>query len=141
LILQSCQNCSWGTQNSREKGLEDIVSTESTPALLTPPTKRSIRADHLLWTNWIEKQGQAVRWTMARLTSERRRALELLARDRHGVNKELLILGHGFSRLVLAGLIAAGLATAEREVVNGGAKTVEVVRVKITAAGREAIEG
>jgi hypothetical protein len=47
-------------------------------------------------------------------------------------------MGHGFSRLVLAGLIAAGLATAEREVVNAGGKTVEVVRVKITA---EAIEG
>ena len=93
-----------------------------------------------VWTNWIEKRGQAVRWTMARLTSERRRALKLLARDRYGVNKDLL-MGHGFSRLVLAGLIAAGLATAEREVVNAGGKTVEVVRVKITAAGREAIEG
>jgi hypothetical protein len=46
--LQSCRSCSWGTQNNREKGLEDIVSTQSTPALLTPPTKRSIRADHLL---------------------------------------------------------------------------------------------
>jgi hypothetical protein len=42
---------------------------------------------------------------------------------------------------VLAGLIAAGLATAERELVNAGDKTVGVVRVKITAAGREAIEG
>jgi len=33
-----------------------------------------------------------------------------------------------------------GLAAAEREVVKAGGKAVEVVRVRITAAGRRAIE-
>ena len=75
------------------------------------------------------------------MTAERRRALKLLASDRHGVDKKLLVLGHGFKRQMLAALIAAGLAAAEREVVTAGSKTVEVVRIKITAAGREAIEG
>jgi len=37
---------------------------------------------------------------------------------------------------MLAGLVRAGLATAEREVIKTGGKTIEVVRVRITAAGR-----
>jgi len=41
---------------------------------------------------------------------------------------------------MLVGLVRAGLATAEREVIKTGGKTIEVVRVRITAAGRKAIE-
>jgi hypothetical protein len=37
-------------------------------------------------------------------------------------------------------LIRAGLATAERETMNAGAGPVEAVRLRITAAGRKAIE-
>src|SRR5262249_12291724 len=37
-----------GTQNSREGEARKVVSSQNTPALLTPPTRRSIRADHLL---------------------------------------------------------------------------------------------
>jgi hypothetical protein len=62
------------------------------------------------------------------LCPERRRALELLASSRHGANAELLVLGHGFKRRVLAGLVRAGLAAAEREEVVAGGKAVEVVR-------------
>jgi hypothetical protein len=51
--------------------------------------------------------------TSPRLSPERRRALELLARDRHGVNAELLVRGHYFSRRVLAGLVRAELAAAK----------------------------
>ena len=76
---------------------------------------------------------------MARLTTERRRALKLLASDRHGVNKDLLVLGHGFKRQMLAALLATGLATAEHEVVKAGSKTTEITRIRITAAGREAL--
>jgi hypothetical protein len=56
--------------------------------------------------------------TSPRLTAERRRALELLASSRHGANEALLVLGHGFSRRRLAGLVQRGLAAAEREIVN-----------------------
>jgi hypothetical protein len=49
------------------------------------------------------------------------------------------VLVHGFSRPVLAGLIASGFAAAEREVVDAGDKSVEVRRIRITAAGREAL--
>jgi len=79
--------------------------------------------------------------TRRRLTPERRRMLKLLARSRHGVNEELLVHGHGFRRPTIVGLVSAGLATAEREVVKAGRKTIEVVRVRITEAGRKAIEG
>jgi hypothetical protein len=41
---------------------------------------------------------------------------------------------------MIAGLVRAGLATAERETMKNGAKPVEVVRLRITAAGRTAIE-
>jgi hypothetical protein len=79
--------------------------------------------------------------TGPRLTTERRRALELLASIPYGVNEELLIHGQGFKRQTLVGLIRVGLATAEREVVKTGGKTIEVVRIRITNAGWRAIEG
>jgi hypothetical protein len=78
--------------------------------------------------------------TVTRLTPERRRALKLLARSRHGVNEELLVHSHGFRRPTIVGLVSAGLATAEREVMKAGGKPIEVVRVRITEAGRKMIE-
>jgi len=41
---------------------------------------------------------------------------------------------------MIAGLVRTGLATAERESVNARGKTIEVIRVRITDAGRRAIE-
>jgi hypothetical protein len=46
----------------------------------------------------------------------------------------------GFDSGMVAGLVRAGLATAERETMKAGAEPVEVVRLQITAAGRKAIE-
>jgi hypothetical protein len=66
--------------------------------------------------------------------------LKLLASSRHGVNEEPLLRGHGFSRGVLSSLIRRRLAVTQREVVMAGGKAVEVVRIRITAAGRRAIE-
>jgi hypothetical protein len=60
-----------------------------------------------------------------RLSAERCRAPDLLAGSRH----------------VLAGLVRRKLAAAQREVVMAGSKTIEVARMRITAAGRRAIEG
>jgi hypothetical protein len=73
------------------------------------------------------------------LMPERRRALELLAKSRHGANEELLIHGHGFKRPMLVALVRSGLASAEREVMKAGDKATEVARIRITAAGRMAI--
>jgi hypothetical protein len=63
----------------------------------------------------------------------------LLATSPHGTNEALLVLVHGFKRQILTGLVRAGLAAAEREVVNARGKLVEVVRVRITDDGRKAL--
>jgi len=75
-----------------------------------------------------------------RISTERRRALELLASNRHGVNEEMLVHGHGFSRRMLAVLVRVGLAASERAVMMAGNKPVEVIRVRIADAGLRAIE-
>ncbi len=62
------------------------------------------------------------------LGAEQRRALQLLASSPFGVT-EIIMLAHGFTRRMRAGLIRAGLATAR-------GKTV-----RITAEGRRALKG
>jgi hypothetical protein len=78
-----------------------------------------------------------------RLSPQPRRTLELLsllASSPHGATEALLVRAHGFDSDMIAGLVHGGLATAERETMKNGAKPVEVVRLRITAAGRTAIE-
>jgi hypothetical protein len=77
--------------------------------------------------------------TVIRTSSEQRRILTLLASGRDGVNEELLVRGHGVSRVVLASLVRRRLAARERSVVMAGSKAIEVIRFRITAAGRRAI--
>ena len=74
-----------------------------------------------------------------RLSPRARRALELLAGNALGVT-EALMLAHGFTLRMLAGLVRVGLAREQRGVFGAGGKTIKIVRVEITAAGRRAIE-
>jgi hypothetical protein len=74
------------------------------------------------------------------LTPERRRALQLLASNPSGVAAELLVLAHEFSRDMLAGLVLAGLATVVAETLQADGPTIKIERVRITDAGRRAIE-
>ena len=78
--------------------------------------------------------------TVIRISLEQERALKLLASSRHGLNEELLLRGHGISRGVLSSLVRRRLAAREREVVMAGGKAIEMVRLRITVAGRRAIE-
>ena len=48
--------------------------------------------------------------------------------------------GHGFSLRTLVGLVHAWLATVQREIVIAGGERVVATRIKITDAGRKAIE-
>jgi hypothetical protein len=66
--------------------------------------------------------------------------LALLSSSPHGATEALLVRAHGFSSDMISGLVRAGLATAERETMKAGAKSVEIVRVRITDDGRRAIE-
>jgi hypothetical protein len=76
-----------------------------------------------------------------RLSPNRRRALELLANSPDGATKETLVLVHGIDRDTIAGLVRTGLATARRESVTAGSKTISSKRYRITNAGRMALEG
>jgi hypothetical protein len=68
----------------------------------------------------------------------RRRALELLAASRHGYGKAIL-RAHGFSIDMMVELVKAGLATTKRERIVVGGRQTDVVRVRITEAGRQAL--
>ncbi len=74
----------------------------------------------------------------ARLTPKARRAMELLAVDERGLT-ETLLRTYGFTRGMLANLVRRGLATAQRQTAKAGGQTLEVVRFRITDAGREAL--
>ncbi len=66
------------------------------------------------------------------LSPQPRRTLELLkllASSPHGATEALLVRDHGFDSDMVAGLVRAGLAIAERETIKAGAKPVEVVRL------------
>jgi hypothetical protein len=70
------------------------------------------------------------------LGPEQRLALQLLAGTPFGATEAAMFL-HGFTRKTLASLIRAGFVTVEREKAGGQL----VGRVRITEAGRRALEG
>jgi hypothetical protein len=72
------------------------------------------------------------------LAADQRSALELLAGSPNGCT-ELLFLAHGFTRNLLANLILAGFANAETERVMAEGRPINVLRIRITDAGREAL--
>jgi hypothetical protein len=54
--------------------------------------------------------------------------------------EEPLLLTHGFKPKLIAGLVDAGLATKTAERRKGGASPAYLVWIKITEAGRAALE-
>jgi len=64
----------------------------------------------------------------------------MLVSSPRGATEEVLVLGHGFSRDMLAMLVLAGLAKVVSETVRAGGSTIKVERVSITDAGRRAID-
>jgi hypothetical protein len=49
------------------------------------------------------------------------------------------VLVHGFDGDMIAGLVHSGLAMARRENMKAGGRAIEVVRIRITGAGRDAL--
>jgi hypothetical protein len=89
---------------------------------------------------------------MPGFSRERRRALKVLADAPRGVSEEVLVVAHGFSAEMLAGLVLDGLATVVTETKKGRNEdrkdqgrarrrgpTTEVKRIRITDAGRKAL--
>jgi hypothetical protein len=76
-----------------------------------------------------------------RLSPHPRRVLELLdllAISPCGATEALLIRAHGFNSDMIADLLHSGLAATECETM-AGATPAEVIRIKITDAGRDAL--
>jgi hypothetical protein len=69
---------------------------------------------------------------------DRRRALELLAASPDGCT-EAIMLAHGFTVELMVELCMAELAIATPECMVAGRRTVEVARMRITKAGRQAL--
>ena len=74
-----------------------------------------------------------------RAPSPKRCALELIADAPEGVT-EALMLAHGFTVPLLADLCIGGLAIATVDRMVAGGRTIEVVRLRITAAGRRVLD-
>jgi hypothetical protein len=75
-----------------------------------------------------------------RLGPERRGALGILADAPRGLT-EGFMLAQGFTPQTIASLVRDGLATMRPESMKEGGRTIEVIRVKITDAGLQALEG
>ncbi len=74
-------------------------------------------------------------------TADQRLALELLAdAGPHGCSGATL-LEHGFKIDILAELVRDGLAIAHQQPLKAGERQIEVARIRITEAGRKALEG
>jgi hypothetical protein len=71
--------------------------------------------------------------------ADRRRALELLAASPDGAT-EAILAAHGMSVEQMVDLVRAGLATATTERVAAGRSKHEVATVRITEAGRRALD-
>src|SRR5260370_25369164 len=77
-----------------------------------------------------------------RFSREQLRALKKLAGTPHGVTEQMLVVAHGFSVGMLAGLVLAGFATVVTESkMAPRSLTIKVDRIRITDDGRRAIEG
>jgi hypothetical protein len=70
------------------------------------------------------------------LSLEQRRALAMLATSGHGATQPFLV-AHGFGGAMITGLVNRGLSIMTLEKIRGG--KIEVVKVRITVAGREAL--
>ena len=75
------------------------------------------------------------------LSAEQRRALEMLNRAPRSGCTNTLLLAHGFALHMLIGLVGDELVEVETQIVTAPGRRTEIVRFRITAAGRRAIRG
>ena len=74
-----------------------------------------------------------------RLSTEQRRALAMLADVGQRGYTDAMMMAHGFTFDLLASLVRAGLATAAPQRVRASGHMFELMRVRITDAGRRAV--
>jgi hypothetical protein len=74
------------------------------------------------------------------LSTEQRQALRLLVCAPRGLAEATLINAYGLKSDLLSGLVDLRLAEVVTATATGGARRIESARVRITNAGRRAIE-
>ena len=72
------------------------------------------------------------------MSGEQRRALDILAGSPHGCTEEIL-RAHEFTVRLLASIVRAGFAVAKPEIVKAGGRTLSMLRLTITDAGRRVL--
>jgi hypothetical protein len=75
------------------------------------------------------------------LSTEQRRALCLLLNAPRGLTAVALMRVYGFTSDLLTGLVRDGLAEVVTGTARAGGRTIQVDRVRITEAGRDALAG
>jgi hypothetical protein len=75
------------------------------------------------------------------MNRDERRALGLLADTGRNGTTDAILVAHGVTASMVTSLVRDGLAIAMTEQVRASARMIEIVRVRITAAGKRAIEG
>jgi hypothetical protein len=73
------------------------------------------------------------------LSGEQHRALDVLAGSPHGCT-EAALRAHGFTVGLLAKIVRTGLAVTKPEIVKAGGRTLSMLRLTITHAGRQACQ-
>ena len=90
-------------------------------------------------TKWSPSQPMI--WTLATLSEHQRRILELLNEAGPRGYPQALMLARGFDIELLTSLVRDGFATVATETVRAGRRALGVANVRITDAGRQALEG
>jgi hypothetical protein len=73
------------------------------------------------------------------MTGDEHRALALLADSGRNGTTNAILAAHGFTAAMVTSLLREGLAIATIECVRDGSRMIEIVRVRITGAGRAAL--
>jgi hypothetical protein len=75
------------------------------------------------------------------LGPKQRRALAMLATSGPNGATQRFLVAHGFGDAMITGLVNKGLAILTHEKLWAGGKMIEVVKARITDAGRDALAG
>jgi hypothetical protein len=73
------------------------------------------------------------------LDADQRCALALLAKAGTRGCTETMMQAHGFKLYMIASLLRAGFASQAPEMIRVGSKTIAVIRIRITDAGRQVL--
>lgn len=76
---------------------------------------------------------------LAAMTAEQRRALAILRTAGLNGTSQASLMAHGFCVSMIVGLVKRGLASLTREKAWAGSRLVDVGKVRITAAGQDAL--